>query len=362
MSKFKVLETRGRNFSELCSLNPNYKNEVGTSGNRINLQQRADALERAFAAAAAFQRQTMSPQSTSAKGVKNLVAFHTRQQASVKGAVQDQLNDHVIYIRKWLSRQGAWFSGNGKLNWPKTMAATVRYDSELARQNLTRVRITGGMLFRHDGKPLDTAKMVTFLSGPGYAVYVMSAEGNLHVHSHSVGHYHHSSMLAGANVAGAGEIAVTNGRITFLSNKSGHYTPNREHLLNVLAMLQHAGVHLSFALSVVHQQKVFGNVGEYMRHIMQDDESLYQLGLASAALVEYTPLTHGGSAEYPAAKAGVYSQYKTMGPAATSSDYSQYKPVGAAPASSVYSQYKVVNAAPGALQQIERSIYYRSLG
>src|SRR5262249_40216433 len=75
---------------------------------------------------------------------------------------------------------------------------------------------------------------------------------HLHVASHITGQYHHSSLLAGANVACAGEIEIgADGKILWLSNKSGHYKPNVDHVFQVLNQLQkHDKVTYVFRLTI----------------------------------------------------------------------------------------------------------------
>lgn len=53
---------------------------------------------------------------------------------------------------------------------------------------------------------------------------------------------HHSSMLAGADVTGAGEITFNNGRIVGISNASGHYKPRTTHLLQTIETLLKQGL------------------------------------------------------------------------------------------------------------------------
>lgn len=301
MARYKVLDTGNNsvNFSELCKIGVSYQGEVGESGERegaLGLLQKQ--LEKAMNNAKGFQVANRTPQSTNATGVKALKAFHTSQQTHVKEAEQARLNEVAIRLRTWLSRQGAWFSGESGLNEEMTMRPkmVVVYDNQLAQQNLTKLSIDGGLLRSADGKLFDTSKMVTHFSGPGFAIYVMSFSGNLHAGSHSVGHRHHSSLLAGADVNGAGEIVVTGGRITFLSNKSGDYRPGRNQLLAVLAMLQHSGVPLDFRLRVITAQYPQGtnyvSVDAFMKANQLDDASIDQavqdLGFIDSPVVSHS--------------------------------------------------------------------------
>ena len=155
-----------------------------------------------------------------------------------------------------------------KIDWGIS-SRTVVYDRDIS-QDLTRVRFTGGLLYMDDAftKPLDTKNMVTHFSGPGFAIYVMSEQGNLHVGSHSVGFRHHSTLLAGSNVAGAGEVQVDKGKLVWISNKSGHYAPSAPHFLQVLHQLQKKGVDLSVVkvkfLEKNPPPQNFANVGLYL--------------------------------------------------------------------------------------------------
>ncbi|WP_342358420.1 hypothetical protein [Terrarubrum flagellatum] len=170
--------------------------------------------------------------------VRALANFHEQQQRNT--TLPDEVARLIIRLRLWLHRQGANVSRDGAVLWPDAQPM-VRYDNEL-QQVLTLVRIQAGLLTTIERRPLDTAKMVTAFSGPGFAIYVVSAEGNLHVSSHSAGLRHHSSLLAGAPVACAGEIKVDNGRIMMLTNKSGHYVPAPFYLAQVIRHFAQQGI------------------------------------------------------------------------------------------------------------------------
>jgi hypothetical protein len=178
---------------------------------------------------------------------------------------RQRLADAIIKIRLWLSRQGVKISVDGKtLWWPREKK--MLWDQELSQQGFSQVKFMQGKIYwsqhgagltpgqweltnssrsgwvQQDSRwvrnnqpiPVDTKSMVTHLSGPGAGIYVFSKEGNLHISSHKVGQRHHSSLLAGGDVACAGEIWVTNGKITAISNKSGHYHPQTHHLKQML--------------------------------------------------------------------------------------------------------------------------------
>ena len=71
---------------------------------------------------------------------------------------------------------------------------------------------------------------------PGEA-YVWLNTGELLIHPHHVGTFHHSSFDKGSKVRCAGTMDVQNGKITRLDNNSGHYRPSTRHFLTFLEIL-----------------------------------------------------------------------------------------------------------------------------
>ncbi len=197
--------------------------------------------------------------------VKSLAAFHAERQG-FRGN-RARLLEELIRLRQWLVRQNASLTPDGRIIWSRSQAR-VMWDHDLAQQELTKVQVRGGRLVFADGKPLDTRLMATHFSGPGYAIYVMSGEGNLHVSSHSAGQRHHSSLLAGAAVAGAGELRASDGWLKELSNKSGHYWPEPFHLLQVIKQLMENGLP-DMGYTVISRgssPELFGSAAEFIRH------------------------------------------------------------------------------------------------
>jgi hypothetical protein len=70
--------------------------------------------------------------------------------------------------------------------------------------------------------PYDTSKERSQFLGDGYAIYVMDRQGTFYAGNQKVGLFHHSSLVGGAAVAGAGELKIEKGKLTFISNESGH--------------------------------------------------------------------------------------------------------------------------------------------
>ncbi len=56
---------------------------------------------------------------------------------------------------------------------------------------------------------------------------------------------HHSTLVQGENVSGAGTIKIERGKVTQISNISGHYMPRFEHLLQTVESLLQSGVILN---------------------------------------------------------------------------------------------------------------------
>jgi hypothetical protein len=94
-------------------------------------------------------------------------------------------------------------------------------------------------------EPYDTSSMDSNYMGRGFAIYVMDSAGRLYASQHKVGLFHHSSFLAGADVAGAGEMNVVGGVLKVITNKSGHYAPTKQEMAQVLEELEGRGVNLS---------------------------------------------------------------------------------------------------------------------
>ncbi len=110
-----------------------------------------------------------------------------------------------------------------------------------------RVFVRDGQLYDAQGRLVDTSGAGTLhQGGGGRAIFVMDSQGNLYLSTtHSIGDFHHSSFLAGRPVSGAGEMVVENGRITLLTDRSGHYQPTVQFREQVLDELEADGMDVS---------------------------------------------------------------------------------------------------------------------
>jgi hypothetical protein len=307
--RYKYLSERG----------DHYEYEEGTQGHRAstmtfdaiasNLRQAIIDLRNLLAGPAPINS---TPVVSTSKSVKDLAAFHQQKQNQhASQAAVAEARKKVDFFRKWLSLQGVTADKDGNITSSNIQALVVVYDHALAAQGLTQIHFHGGRLFTDATyrNTLDTSKMVTHFSGPGKAIYVLSQSGNLHVASHVVGNRHHSSLLAGGNVACAGELEVVQGNLRWLSNKSGHYRPKIEHLLQVLHQLQKRNVPMIFPLAVVPGNQQFGTVGEFLNHLDLNDEPDYELMKLltySSHLTATVLAPKGWRWRDPHEKAGVY--------------------------------------------------------
>jgi len=149
------------------------------------------------------------------------------------------LRRDIANLKRWLLMEGLQSDEQGNIVWPAEgeILWKVVYDQDPILQDMRKIRFANNRMYCLEGDKevlLDTRDMVTHFSGPGYAIYVMSASGGIYVSSHSVGRWHHSSLLGGGRVAGAGELRAKDGALLYLSNKSGHYVPTIAHFFQVV--------------------------------------------------------------------------------------------------------------------------------
>jgi hypothetical protein len=101
----------------------------------------------------------------------------------------------------------------------------------------------GNLRSAADGSLYDTASGTTHWSGGGRAIFVMDGSGNLYATlDQRVGHTHHSSLLGGESVVGAGEIEVRYGQLVAMTDQSGHYRPDAAMNDEALRSLRDQGV------------------------------------------------------------------------------------------------------------------------
>ena len=110
--------------------------------------------------------------------------------------------------------------------------SSVRRLSEAEReQHRVFVDSNGVMRNARDGTPFDTRAASThWTRDGGRAIFVMDEQGNMYASNYQrVGDFHHSTLGNGQPVAAAGEIAVHDGRVQYVTSASGHYQPAPAH-------------------------------------------------------------------------------------------------------------------------------------
>lgn len=124
--------------------------------------------------------------------------------------------------------------------WPtavKYLSATERADCALDFDN--------GLIKDAQGNAFDTRDAATLHSNVPRAIFVMDENGNFYASKYqAVGEFHHSSLVAGGEVAAAGELEVEDGVLKTISDKSGHYRPRLPFTDQAIDQLQQNGVDL----------------------------------------------------------------------------------------------------------------------
>ena len=84
-------------------------------------------------------------------------------------------------------------------------------------------------------------------------MYVLDKEGDIYLtYDWDQAGFHHTSFNGGAPVVAAGEMTVLHGRVTSISNRSGHYRPPLQSLWAVTDRLAALGVSLEGVAIVDH--------------------------------------------------------------------------------------------------------------
>jgi len=123
-----------------------------------------------------------------------------------------------------------------KLGWDKSHHVEY-FDAD--QREARRVVIRDGKVYKPDGTLYPDTKS----SHKNQGNYVMDRAGNFYLFDEwATPSVRHSSIFAGGPVAGAGNIQIAGGRITYIDGESGHYPTGRKQFANVLNELSQHGV------------------------------------------------------------------------------------------------------------------------
>ncbi|WP_444904524.1 hypothetical protein ACJJIU_06420 [Microbulbifer sp. CnH-101-E] len=135
----------------------------------------------------------------------------------------------------------------------------VRYLSDRDRQKHLAT-FTGNMLVIPTQRRFELGILQ---NTAGNIIYVVDSQRNFYVGRKNLGHFHHSSFLAGGSVLGAGTIVLGAGyQILEVNNHSGHYRPGARELKRVALAISTLGGDLNqipFRVSGAGPDVVYGN-------------------------------------------------------------------------------------------------------
>ncbi|WP_419419921.1 hypothetical protein ACNVED_01035 [Legionella sp. D16C41] len=130
-----------------------------------------------------------------------------------------------------------------------------------------QLQIKHGLVYDKDEQPFSTKKSFGMNIKDGYCIFVLSANLQLYASDPKTvlnKNFHHSSFFQGRPVACAGAIKVNNGKIIEINLLSGHYKPNRKHLLTFLNLLEAQGLDISTIKVKDHPNGSLQNAKEYL--------------------------------------------------------------------------------------------------
>ncbi len=131
-------------------------------------------------------------------------------------------------------------------------------DKKYLKENVLAIK--EGLVERN-GVLYNTKTQSTKFSGSGVSNYVIDAKKQFF----SI----HSSRIGGKAIIGAGEIMTNQkGEITAISNRSTHYRPDEENMIDVLLFLEEQGVDLSKMKLVIYD---YDNFLDFFADIPDDD-------------------------------------------------------------------------------------------
>lgn len=135
---------------------------------------------------------------------------------------------YEIWLKHSTPSWGSFWKFAGNANFADDK---VKYLAGQRKAEIRKVAFNAGILVSQHpnpvkfNQPFSTQNLVTLSCGQGWGIFVVDLGGNLYVHKHIEGKWHHSTFLSGGAVQSAGEIVVDGGDIKVITAKSGHYMP-----------------------------------------------------------------------------------------------------------------------------------------
>ncbi|MGK2231227.1 MAG: hypothetical protein ACI92O_000385 [Colwellia sp.] len=123
-----------------------------------------------------------------------------------------------------------------------TVQVGVRYLSDREKKMFS-IDINGGVVKDSSGNMMHTGHYSSN-AGSGWAIYVLGFDDRFYCGQHNTNKFHHSSFFSGAPVRAGGEIAINQGKIVGLTNKTGHYKARGVELNTVLNQFVQRGVNI----------------------------------------------------------------------------------------------------------------------
>jgi hypothetical protein len=245
-----ALPKNGRRARNQAKLKSEYAGEKGSKrhdmGQRI--EEKVDFIKKLAGWIVALQNPALTDQELAAIKAAMPAGATAKAVAGLdRAASLEKLKERYADQREFCKRQDIPIDDKDDLG--NLDDRKVEYDETPEQQEQSRIEISGGKLKRSGGEPVDTSKSSTWFSGNGVEIFVVGPKGDIHMASHKIGKYHHSSLLAGTNVSMGGELKVTGGTIDWVSAKSGHYAPSMENLVQFLHYLEKDGVPLTFTIN-----------------------------------------------------------------------------------------------------------------
>ncbi len=160
--------------------------------------------------------------------------------------------DHIFLPNSEDDPNGKYLTGGrGTQNYgelKKEISEGVKYCTPEERKRYA-VNVTNGALIGADNKPYDTQEKETHFSHKGWAIYVLGYDNNLYSNTHIVNIFHHSSFFGGGPVQCGGELCCYNGKLRYITNKTGHYRSSPKEFYRLLEFLKYHGVDLKTVLA-----------------------------------------------------------------------------------------------------------------